>query len=753
MAMPPTVTEQALRKLEDQLTCSICLDSYTEPKLLQCFHVFCKQCLERLVVRDRQGISLHCPSCRRSTLLPPTSVSGLQTAFYLNNLFEVRDAIEKVKEPQKTQCEKCEKRVATSFCRNCGQFICALCTQIHQEWKEFSSHEVITLDQLEGDVARLVPPKKKVMFCSKHPTKELDLYCETCEELVCRDCTVRIHRDHQYDLVTDAFQKHKEVLVTSLQPVEQQLDTVTKSLRQLDTQCQQITDQREALVGNIHKTIRQLQEALEVRKTKLIGQLDHITQRKLKTLAAQKDQIELAQTQLSSCLDFVKESLRTGSEGEILAMKKPVVKQVEEITAEFNIDDLAPQERADIRFSASTPELTQTCQQFGKVYSCPASPERCYATGKGLEVATVGEQATAILYALDADGKECEQPLVNTSCELVSDAGGPTVKAPIQKKEKNKYTISYQPTHRGRHQLHIQVEGVPIRGSPFGVVAVKSLSTLIRTIGGVNSPWGVAVNQRGEIIAAEYDGHCISIFSPIGEKIRTFGSKGSAQGQFDGPRGVAVDGDGNILVADGNNHRIQKFTAGGKFLTTVGQNGSKHLEFSYPTGVAVNHRNRKVYICDKFNHRIQILNADLTFSSSFGSRGSGDGQFNHPWDVALDSTGNVYVPDSKGHHIKVFTADGKFLRKFGKKGSGDGELNCPCSVSIDSDDVVYVTDSNNHRVSMFTSEGQFLRSFGTEGKGPGEFNDPRGIAVDRDGLVYVSDYGSKRIRSHTNLLG
>ena len=571
MTTPPTVTEQALKKLEDQLTCGICLDSYTEPKLLQCFHVFCKQCLERLVVRDCQGLSLHCPSCRRSTLLPPTGVSGLQTAFYLNNLFEVRDAIEKVKEPQKTQCEKCEKRVATSFCRSCGQFICALCTQIHQEWKEFSSHKVITLTQLEGDVAQLVPPKKKVMFCSKHPTKELDLYCETCEELVCQHCTVRIHRDHQYDLVSDAFQKHKDVLVASLQPVERQLDTVTKSLTQLDTQCQQITDQRETIVGNIHKTIRQLQEALEVRKTELIGQLDQITQRKLKTLATQRDQIELVQTQLSSCLDFVKESLRTGSEGEILAMKKPVVKQVEEITAEFKVEVLVPQERADIRFSASTPELTKTCQQFGKIYSCPVSPEKCYATGKGLEVATVGEQASITLHAMDANGKEYEQPLVNTSCELVSDAGGPTVKGAVQKKEKNKYTISYQLTHRGRHQLHIKVEGVPIRGSPFVVIARLSnqkLGTPVKTIGGLNRPWGVAVNQRGEIIVAENGGHCISIFSPSGEKIRTFGSKGSAWGQLNCPDGCAVDGDGNILVVDRSNDRIQKF------LTAVGQVGS-----------------------------------------------------------------------------------------------------------------------------------------------------------------------------------
>ena len=596
-------------------------------------------------------------------------------------------------------------------------------------------------------MARLVPPKKKILFCSKHPTKELDLYCETCEELVCRDCTVRVHRDHQYDLVTDAFQKHKEVLVTSLQPVERQLDTVTKSLQQLDSQCQQIADQRETLVGNIHKTIRQLQEALEVRKTELIGQLDQITQRKLKTLAAQRDQIELVQTQLSSCLNFVKESLRTGSEGEILAMKKPVVKQVEEITAEFKADVLAPQERADIRFSASTPQLTQTCRKFGKVYSHPVSPERCYAAGKGLEVATVGEQATAILHAMDAYGKECEQPLVNTSCELVSDAGGPTVKAAVQKKEKNKYTISYQPTHRGRHQLHVKVEGMSIRGSPFAVVArlsILKLGTPIRTIGGLKFPCGVAVNQKGEMIVAEKGGHCISIFSPGGEKIRTFGSKGSAQGQFNEPRGVAVDGDGSILVVDENNHRIQKFTAGGKFLTTVGQNGSKHLEFSDPVGVAINHRNRKVYISD--NDSVQILNADLTFSSSFGSYGSGDGQFNSPWDVAFDSAGNVYVADTGGHCIQVFTAEGKFLRKFGKMGSGDGELDLPTGVSMDPDNIVYVIEFSNNRVSMFTSEGQFLRSFGTKGKGPGQFKNPCGIAVDRDGLVYVSDTSNDRIQ-------
>ena len=58
---------------------------------------------------------------------------------------------------------------------------------------------------------------------------------------------------------------------------------------------------------------------------------------------------------------------------------------------------------------------------------------------------------------------------------------------------------------------------------------------------------------------AEQGGNCISIFSPSGEKIRTFGRKGYAQGKFNRPCGVAVDCRGSILVVDGDNHCIQIF--------------------------------------------------------------------------------------------------------------------------------------------------------------------------------------------------
>ena len=280
------------------------------------------------------------------------------------------------------------------------------------------------------------------------------------------------------------------------------------------------------------------------------------------------------------------------------------------------------------------------CRDYGQVFTQGLpDPSKCHATGKGLEVAVVGEKSTCILHAVNIGGMPCEEP-IRLDCELLSDITGTTASRSIERRQ-SQYKVNYQPTIKGRHQLHIRVEGQHIRGSPFGVAVklpVEKLGTPILTISGVGGPWGVAINQRGEVVATDQDCHCIHVFSPSGEKLRSFGT-----GQ---PHGVAVDSEGNILVTDSGNHCIQKFTAEGQFLTAVGTKGSGPLQFTKPSDIAISDR---VYVVDSGNHRVQVLNPDLTFSHTFGKKGSGKGQFQSPRGIACDSTGKVYVTDRDNH--------------------------------------------------------------------------------------------------------
>ena len=414
-------------------------------------------------------------------------------------------------------------------------------------------------------------------------------------------------------------------------------------------------------------------------------------------------------------------------------MKKTVMKQIKEMTDKIKPDMLPPCEPANM----ASPKLTQACQQFGQVFFQQTSPEKCYVTGKDLEVAEPGERATAVLLVVVNKGKACTTPMETLTCELVSEITGEKIDCSVKRTEASQYEISYQPTSRGRHQLHIKVEGEHIKDSPFAVTVLKKFETPIKTITGVKTPWGHAVNQRGEIVVDESDENSVAIFSSTGEKLQSFGSPGSGHRLLKTPLCVIVDDDGSILITERDNCRIQKFTSDAKFIRAVGKKGNKPLEFDTPIGIAIHSHCKKVYVADNGNHHIQILNPDLTFSSSKGSKGSDSGQFNGPTDVAFDSTGIVYVTDFKNGSVHVITAEGQYLRQFRKPG---GKLGGPTSISIDRDNVVDVTEYSNNCVSVFTCEGKFLTSFGTKGSGPGQFSHPRGIAVDKNGVVYVSDH-------------
>ena len=734
-----TAVEETLKLVQEQLTCSICLDDYTDPKVLRCFHVFCTKCLEPIVQRGAQGQTILCPICRQPTQLPQNGVPGLQGAFHVHHLFDIRDTLRKV---NKANCDKCKKHEASSYCRNCG-FVCERCKEFHQFFVELSSHEVIGLDKLTGDLTKVVPPQKKVLYCSKHEGKELELFCETCSELVCHNCTTKIHKGHGCDVVSDTFETHKAEVVASLEPVQQQLKAVKEALEHVNLRRKEVTDQQANVEAEISAFAQKLIAAVNTKKQALFEELAKTTHQKLKTLSTQEDEIQMVQARLSGCLEVVDRSLQTGTQGEVLAAKKAILKKVRDLTADFQPDSLIPQEQPDTKLAPSLAALT-ACQKFGDLYADPVCPQKC-TLQEVPKRSFVQKKIVATLQTITKVGRKSEYTHHIIECTLVSSDSTTTVNGTVEKTGMGQYELCCTPTKSGQYQLHVKVEGQPIQASPFRI-AVKDLSAPIRTIGGVKQPWGVAINKKGQIIVSECDAHCITIFSGSGDKITSFGSYGSAPGQLKYPRGIAVDEDDNMLVADGDNNRIQKFSPQGKFLETIGKHGKEALKFIYPSGMGIHPLSKKLYISESnSNNRVQVLDASLHHVTMFGGSGSGDGKFNHPWDISFDTAGNCYVADMNNHRVQVFTEDGQYLRQFGKKGKGEGELTCCIGIAIDSD-IVYIADRGNHRISVFTTEGCFITSFGTKGSEPGQFSHPYGITIDKNGLVYVCDYDNNRIQ-------
>ena len=739
MAERSSSAKQALEKLSEQLTCPICLEQYTDPKLLHCFHVFCEKCLKPVAHQTPQGQVVECPNCRHPTSLTQEGVPGLQGAFLIHHLFDIQDILMKVDAPANAMCVKCEKREPTCYCRSCG-FICDSCKKPHLEWKEFSSHEMVSLNQLTEDVTNLVPPDQKILKCSKHPAKELDLYCEACKEVICRDCIVKVHRDHQYDLVTEAFPQQKDMLIASVEPAKKQLASVNKALEGLDTLRGEITSQQQTLEAQIRKKIGLIHEALKAREEELTSQLDQMTGQKLKNMAAQQDQLEMVSTRLKSCCGFLQESLRTGSQVEILAMAKSFVQQVQDVTSSFKPESLVLEEETDLEFFSSDNNMTLICQQFGTIDVCHA---KCSAEGTGLHVAVVGEAATVTIHLVDQKGREYKRP-VEVSCELVLCSDGSSrVRGEAKRVKDGQYEISYLPQDRGYHSLHIRLEDQHIPGSPFPLSVITITPT--KTIRGVQGLSGLVVDDDGNLIVVERVKGQVSIFDPSGESRKSFSSHGSGRGQLDYACGVAISATGDILVCDQCNHRIQVFSRDGESVKCVGTRGNGPLQFMNPTGIAVHPHTNKIYITEYHNHRVHVLNEDLTFCKTFGSSGPDNGQLSGPRDISIDSTGSVYIADTGNHRVQIFTADGEYIRQFGSKGSEEGDLNGPRGITVDKNDIVYVSDSNNNRISVFTREGKFLRSFGSRGEALGQFEYPTGITIN-NGVVYISDRYNHRVQ-------
>ncbi|XP_059575044.1 E3 ubiquitin-protein ligase TRIM39-like [Alligator mississippiensis] len=127
--------------MDEEATCSICLELLTEPVTIECGHNFCRACIT-LYCKDTvhvSGNAIPCPSCR----------AGFQRgSFQLNT--QLKNLVEKIKEqslkPGKeqmvNQCVEHEEKLKL-FCEEDGEAICVIC----RESQAHHGHKVLPIQE------------------------------------------------------------------------------------------------------------------------------------------------------------------------------------------------------------------------------------------------------------------------------------------------------------------------------------------------------------------------------------------------------------------------------------------------------------------------------------------------------------------------------------------------------------------------------------------------------------------------------
>ncbi|UJR21862.1 hypothetical protein I4U23_024935 [Adineta vaga] len=82
----------ASSKIDDLLQCPICLEVFYDPKVLDCQHTFCANCLKVHLAASSRMFSttnaIDCPICRRRTNLINNSVDSLPGNYIVRDIIE-----------------------------------------------------------------------------------------------------------------------------------------------------------------------------------------------------------------------------------------------------------------------------------------------------------------------------------------------------------------------------------------------------------------------------------------------------------------------------------------------------------------------------------------------------------------------------------------------------------------------------------------------------------------------------------------
>ena len=194
-------------------------------------------------------------------------------------------------------------------------------------------------------------------------------------------------------------------------------------------------------------------------------------------------------------------------------------------------------------------------------------------------------------------------------------------------------------------------------------------------------------------------------------------------GTFNRPADVTWDLSGNIFVADGyGNSRVVKVDKNGRWIRTWGDRGTAEGQFNILHTIASDAKGN-IYVGDRTNRRIQVFDPEGTFLRQFtidvpynkepnvmsgampGSGGNPLAASGAPWAICITPPGPtqyLFSSDAVPGRIYKLSLDGKVLGVLGEAGKEPGQFGWVHEIACPSERELYVAELLNWRVQKLT---------------------------------------------------
>ncbi|KAI8491487.1 Tripartite motif-containing protein 45 [Branchiostoma belcheri] len=407
-----------------------------------------------LSVKGRDTTTILCPSCDIEVDIPKNGVEELPSDFIINNELVIASLNQ---EAEQILCGLCTDGVeggqsrAIARCFECSVNLCGFCVQAHRRQKKTSVHNVLTLDEArQKGVGRVSQP----VVCAVHPTEELRLFCQmsercrreasdegagllvsearhvfrpadfaripqtaarptetserlffvfrpphaahTCDKLVCRDCCLAEHREHECAFVSTISDKHTSVMRDLLNQTEPNLDILRKALDGIAAMSLAVRDRAEKVASEVHQYTDSYVKALLMHRDALLDRIDQLREAKERNLRMHRVQLEAILADFSTACDFTSKALQEGSDVELLMVKPVVMKRLQELNhMKYNVK---PKEDDFMKFYPKQPAgMCNGFEVFGGISAKSVDPGKSTAKGEGSVYGTMGQEENATI--------------------------------------------------------------------------------------------------------------------------------------------------------------------------------------------------------------------------------------------------------------------------------------------------------------------------------------------------------------------